>query len=278
MDRVTEGKMDWIEETFLVKKPAIGMIHLLPLPSAPHYDAQGGMEKILKQAQADLNALQDGGIDGVMFCNEHDRPYSLKADCAIVAAMAYVIGKLKDIIRLPFGVDVLWDPNAALAVAHATGASFVREIFTGVYASDMGLWNTDVGGAMRYKRFIGADRVRVLYNINAEFAGPLADRPLDTVARSVVFSSIPDGICISGMMTGQPVQIEDLQLVRENVKPVPVFINTGARRENIAQLICNADGVIVGSSLKVDGKTWNSVDPERVKTFMSALIEAREAE
>lgn len=270
--------MDWIEETFRVTKPAIGMIHLLPLPSAPHYDAQRGMAAIIDQAQADLRALQEGGIDGVMFCNEHDRPYSLKADSAIIAAMAFVIGKLRDEIRVPFGVDVLWDPSAALAVAHASGASFVREIFTGVYASDMGFWNTDVGGALRYRRYIGAEKVRVLYNINAEFAGPLAARPLDNVARSVAFSSIPDGICVSGMMTGQPVQVEDLELVRESVKPVPIFINTGARRENIAQLICHADGVIVGSSLKVDGKTWNPVDPERVKAFMDAFTQAKELE
>ena len=54
--------------------------------------------------------------------------------------MAAVIGELRPRIRLPYGVDMLWDPMAALALAQAVRASFVREVFTGVYDSDMGLW------------------------------------------------------------------------------------------------------------------------------------------
>jgi membrane complex biogenesis BtpA family protein len=267
--------MNWVCEVFGTEKPAIGMIHLLPLPGAPLHDVQGGMSKIVDTARRDLDALQSGGIDALMFCNEHDRPYTLQADMAIVAAMAFVIGELKNVIRVPFGIDVLWDPRAALAVARASGARFVREIFSGAYSSDMGYWNTDAGGALRYRHQIGADDVRVLFNINAEFAAPLAPRPLREVARSVAFSSMPDGICVSGAMTGEPVSASDLRTVKDAVVDVPVFINTGARRENIAELIQHADGVIVGSSLKVNGKTWNPVDQQRVFEFMAALREAR---
>ena len=269
--------MSWIEELFQTTKPAIGMVHVLPLPGTPYHDVASGMPKIVQAARHDLAALQDGGIDAVMFCNEHDRPYTLQADAAVVAAMASVIGELHSEIRVPFGVDILWDPRAALAVARATGAQFVREIFTGVYASDMGYWNTDAGGALRYRYQIGADAVRVLFNINAEFAAPLAPRPLREVTRSVAFSSVPDGICVSGAMTGEPVSASNLQIAKEAAGDVPIFINTGARRENIAELIGHADGVIVGSSLKVDGKTWNAVDRERVSAFMAALRGARRA-
>jgi uncharacterized protein len=270
--------MKWIAEVFGTYKPAVGMVHILPLPTSPRYDPAGGMAKIARAARTDLFALQEGGIDAVMFCNEHDRPYSLKADSAVIAAMAYIIGSFINEIVVPFGVDILWDPQAALAVAHATGAKFVREIFTGAYASDMGVWNTDVGAAARYRHNLNADNVRVLYNINAEFAAPLAARPLAETAKSVVFSSLPDGICVSGPMTGHPVQKEDLQTVREVINPVPVFINTGAKRENIAELIQYADGVIVGSSLKFEGNTWNPVDKERVRLFMDILKSARMAE
>lgn len=267
--------MNWLAEILGVNKPAIGMVHLLPLPGAPQHDAKGGMSKIVEAAQRDLAALQTGGIDAVMFCNEHDRPYTLRADAAVIAAMAFVIGKLRDSLRVPFGVDILWDPRAALAVARASGASFVREIFSGVYSSDMGYWNTDAGGALRYRRQIGAEDVRVIFNINAEFAAPLAPRPLRDIARSVAFSSVPDGICVSGSMTGEPVSAADLRTVRDAVSGIPVFINTGARRENIAELIQHADGAIVGSSLKVEGKTWNPVDQKRVVDFMAVLREAR---
>jgi uncharacterized protein len=268
--------MSWVKEVFGVVKPAVGMVHLLPLPSAPQHDAVGGMTKIVETARKDLDALQRGGIDGVMFCNEHDRPYSLSADPAVVSSMAFVIGVLREELRVAFGVDVLWDPRAALAIARATGGQFVREIFSGAYASDMGLWNTDVGGTFRYRRQINAEDVRVLFNINAEFAAPLAPRPLREVAKSVVFSSVPDAVCVSGAMTGESVSLENLNTVKEVAGQVPVFINTGARRDNIAELIQYADGVIVGSSLKVDGYTWNPVDYNRVKEFMTAIREARQ--
>lgn len=267
--------MNWINQVFGKSKPAIGMVHLLSLPGAPWHDTEGGIEKIVRAASLDLQALQEGGIDAVMFCNEHDRPYTLQADSAVIAAMAGIIGRLHPLIRVPFGVDVLWDPKAALAVARASGALFVREIFTGAYASDMGQWNTDAGASLRYRRNIGAESVRVLYNINAEFAVPLGSRPLTEVAKSVAFSSVPDGLCISGSMTGVPVSATDLQSVKEVVADVPIFVNTGARRENIANLIQYADGVIVGSSLKVDGRTWNPVDAQRVADFMAALRAAR---
>jgi membrane complex biogenesis BtpA family protein len=177
---------------------------------------------------------------------------------------------------VPFGIDILWDPFAALAVAHATGARFVREVFTGVYASDMGFWSPSAGEVMRYRRAIGAEGVRLLFNINAEFAAPMGSRPLAEVARSVAFSSLPDAICVSGPMTSVPVRAEDLRAVKEAVGSIPVFINTGARHDNIADLLPYADGVIVGSSLKVDGITWNPVDPERVRSFMEIVRSIRQ--
>jgi len=267
--------MSWLSDLFGISRPVIGMVHLLALPGSPLYDATIGMKGILERARRDLDALQEGGVDGVMFCNENDRPYTLRADPATIAAMAAVVGELRPAIRLPFGIDILWDPLAALAVAHATGASFVREVFTGVYASDMGLWNPSAGEALRYRRAIGAEKVRVLFNINAEFAAPVGNRPLAEVARSVAFSSMPDGICVSGPMTGVPVRAEDLRAVKEVVGSLPIFINTGARHDNLADLLPFADGVIVGSSLKVNGITWNPVDLERVRSFMAVVRQIR---
>ena len=267
--------MSWLSDLFGVSKPVIGMIHLPALPGSPLHDTTAGMMGILERARRDLDALQGGGVDGVMFCNENDRPYTLRADPVTIAAMAAVVGELRSLIWKPFGVDILWDPIAALAVAHATGARFVREVFTGVYASDMGFWNPSAGEALRYRRAIGAEAVRVLFNINAEFAAPVGNRPLAEVARSAAFSSIPDGICVSGPMTGVPVRAEDLRAVKEAVGPLPVFINTGARHDNLADLLPFADGVIVGSSLKVDGITWNPVDPERVRSFMAIVRQIR---
>lgn len=264
----------WIERIFATNKCVIGMIHLPPLPGSPLYDETGGLRRIVESARADLHALQDGGIDGIMFCNENDRPYELQAGPETVAAMASVIGQLKDEIRIPFGVDILWDPVAAISVAHATGAVFVREVFTGAYASDMGLWNTNAARALRQRKRLGAD-VKLLFNVNAEFASPFDGRDLPNLAKSVVFSSIPDGICVSGPMTGTEVDTDYLRAVKEAVGDVPLFVNTGVRRENVREKLAHADGCIVGTGLKYDGVTWNNVDLVRVKEFMQEVNDLR---
>jgi membrane complex biogenesis BtpA family protein len=222
-----------------------------------------------------VEALQAGGIDGIMFCNENDRPYVFKADPVVVATMAHAIGEIKPKIKIPFGVDVLWDPMAAIAIAKATGGQFVREIFTGVYDSDMGLWNTNCGETLRYRKSIDGSNIRLLYNICAEFATPLAGRDIADVARSVAFSSVPDAICVSGSMTGMEVGLSDLEAVKAAIPKVVVFANTGARVDNIAKQLAVADGAVVGTSLKVDGITWNPVDADRVKAFMAEVSRAR---
>ena len=155
------------------KKAVIGMVHIGALPGTPLYDEKGGMKALIEGAAADLEALQSGGIDAVMFGNENDRPYSLKAPTASVAAMCVVIAQLESSIRVPFGVNYLWDPVASIAIAAATGAHFVREIFTGVYASDMGLWTPDCDGALKARRHLGVRDLKLLFNINAEFAASL---------------------------------------------------------------------------------------------------------
>ena len=127
-------------------KPVIGMVHIGALPGSPLFDPA---LDLVASARADLLALQKAGFDAVMFGNENDRPYEFDVDTASTATMAVIIGQLKSEITVPFGVNVLWDPMSSIALGVATGASFVREIFTGTYASDMGPWTPDAGGAMR---------------------------------------------------------------------------------------------------------------------------------
>jgi membrane complex biogenesis BtpA family protein len=249
------------------------MVHLPALPGTPLYDAAGGMQAIRDWVARDLDALQAGGIHAVMFCNENDRPYRLDADMASATAMADVVASARGELSVPFGVNVLWDPKATLAVAAATGASFCREIFTGAFAGDFGLWVRSAGDAFRYRREIGAESVKLIFNINAEFAAPLAPRPIGEVAKSVAFSSAPDAICVSGPITSQPADASSLAEVVDAIHgtAVPVLVNTGFKVTNAAELLKYADGAIVGSSLKVDGITWNRVDRDRVAALMAEV-------
>jgi uncharacterized protein len=267
--------MSWFQDVFGHEKAIIGMIHLPALPGTPRYDERGGMAAIVARVEADLENLQSGGIDAVMFCNEDDRPYQLQVGPEAAAAMTRAVSAVLPKIRVPFGIDLLWDPLAAIAVAHATDAAFVREVFTGVYGGEIGLWNTNCAEALRFRRRIGADRVKLLYNINAEFAAPLAPRDLATVARSAVFSSLADAICVSGPMTGSETGTESLRAAREAVPGVPIFANTGVTAETVKVKLAVADGAVVGTSLKRDGVTWNPVDPARVSRLMAEVRQFR---
>ena len=257
------------------KKAVVAMAHIGALPGSPLYDASGGMAKLIDGVLADIEKLQAGGVDAIMFGNENDRPYVLEAAPEGVAAMTAVVSTVKLALKVPFGVNYLWDPKASVAIAAATGASFVREIFTGVFASDMGIWEPDCAGAARLKRNLGRSDLKLFFNINAEFAHSLDQRPIELRARSAVFSSLADAILVSGPITGQPANQSDLRKVCETIKEVPVFANTGVNIDNVADILAVASGVVIGTHFKVDGNTWNAVDGARVKRFMDKVATLR---
>ncbi len=263
------------KRVFGAGKPVIGMVHLGALPGSPLYDRERGLAELVEAAAKDLAALQAAEFDAVMFGNENDRPYEFEVDRASTATMAYVIGQLRSKIAVPFGVNVLWDPMSSIALAAATGADFVREIFTGTFASDMGPWTPDAVKAMRYRDLLGRGDLALLYNVSAEFAYSLDRRPLPDRARSAVFSSIPDAVLVSGQITGEAAAISDLEAVKAVLPGTPVLANTGVKHETVADVLKVADGCIVGSSLKVDGNTWNAVEPERAAEFMRLARAAR---
>jgi membrane complex biogenesis BtpA family protein len=271
-----EGKSmkSWFADFFATPKPVIAMAHLPALPGTPRYDSGVGVEGIVSRVHHDVRLLLEGGVDAIMFCNEDDRPYLFQASIEQIATMARVIAETRP-QGIPFGVDFLWDPKAALAIAHATGASFVREVFTGLYESDMGLWSPNAGEALRFRRQIGAEKVRVFFNVVPEFSWSLGPRNLAQRAYSAVVSSLADVILVSGPMAGTEPDLTHVKTVKEAVGEVPVLLNTGAKPDNIEAYLAVADGVIVGSSLKIDGATWNPVDLGRVKDFMRVVHKVR---
>jgi uncharacterized protein len=264
-------------DVFAHPKPIIAMAHLLPLPGSPLYDAALGITGNVDHVLRDVEALQQAGVDAVMFGNEGDRPYVTKAPPETLAAMAVIVSRVTPHLDIPFGVNYLWDTVASVALAHATGARFVREIFTGVYESDMGLWAPDAASALRLRRNLGSDTL-LFYNVNAEFASLIGDRTVASRAKAAVFASLADGICVSGPMTGSPVATSDIAEVKAAVgSATPVIANTGVRSDNAHEILAVADAAIVGSSLKRDGDTWQPVDPKRAADFMNVVRDIRAA-
>lgn len=269
--RKREEECMWTEEIFGVKKPVIAMCHLQPLPGDPYYDKDGGMKKVVEMARKDMLALQNGGVDAIMFSNEFSLPYLTKVRTETVAAMARVIGELMTEIKIPYGVNVLWDPEKSIDLASAVGASFVREIFTGVYASDFGLWDTDCGNVIRHRRAVDAENVKLLFNIVPEAAKYIQRDNVVSIAKSTVFNCKPDALCVSGLTAGVSSDAATLRLVKEAVPETVVFANTGVRPENVEEQLSVADGAVTGTTFKRDGKFENEVDEARVKYFMDKV-------
>lgn len=172
-------------------------------------------------------------------------------------------------------MNVLWDPKASLDLAAAVDAKFIREIFTGVYASDFGLWNTCCGEVVRHQREIGAENVKLLFNIVPEAARYLADREIRQIAKSTVFNCRPDALCVSGLTAGSPTDMSTLRDVKAEVPDTVVLANTGCRKETIEGLLGIADGAVVATTFKYDGKFENQVDKNRVKEFMKIVKDFR---
>lgn len=270
--------MTWLKETFGTEKAIIAMCHLRALPGDPGFDADKGMDWVIEKAREDLTALQDGGVDAVLFSNEFSLPYQTKVDTVTVASMARIIGELQPDIKVPYGVNVLWDGSASIDLAVATGASFVREIFTGVYGSDFGLWNTDYGTVSRHRKRVDGQNVRLLFNIVPESAAYVGARSVADIARSTVFNCKPDALCVSGLIAGAMADTQTLSEVKKAVPETVVIANTGCRKENIAQQLSVADAAVVGTTFKYDGKFDNLVDGTRVAAFMEEVRRFRESQ
>ena len=127
-----------LEERFGTVKPVIAMVHFPGLPGRPRHDRDAGRGRLLDVVGRDLEVLQEAGVDAVLFCNENDRPYQLRAGLESAAAMTRVVTECRP-PGVPFGVDFLWDARCALAGAAATGAAFIREVatLTGTHAGPL---------------------------------------------------------------------------------------------------------------------------------------------
>lgn len=274
--------MLWTETMFHVKKPIIAMLHLDPLPGDPRWHYGDSVEAVVQHALEDLRALQNGGVDGILISNEFSLPYQRHMNFVTPAVMAYVVGRLKDEIRVPFGVDCISDGEATIELAAAVGADFVRGTFCGVYVGDGGLYNNDFSALLRRKAALHLDNLKMLYFINPESDRNLDTRPLADIAKSIIFKAHPDGLCISANAAGQDVDDALITSVKEASPEVVVLCNTGCRPDTIVRKLRCGDAAVVGTYFKEGGKLEDSrlrnlrVDESRVKEFMAVVHSFRD--
>lgn len=262
--------LDVLQRLFGAPKPIIAACTLLALPGRPRHDSHGGIDAIVEDVLRDVRALQQAEVDALIFVNEKDFPYSKSAAPEVIAAAAAVIGRIRSEIRLPFGVDIFCDARASLAVARATGATFARGVFSGVYDTDMGLVERDWGELAAYRRSIGADDVAVFGYITAEYGQSISNRPLAERAACAAFLGL-DALLVTALHSGMPLNLEDLRVVKQAAGDVPVIAANGVTSTTAEQMLAIADGALVGSDLREGGSIWQPVDPMRVRRLVEVV-------
>lgn len=229
---------------------------------------------MISAVASDVTALQNGGVDGLLFCNESDLPYTTRVNSEVGAWTTFMIGAVHDKLTLPYGVNLLWDPIASIEAASASGASFVREVMCGSFVSEMGPLAPNPAFIAQTRTRLKAEHIALFTNIVPEFASALEGRTVTQRAKAAEYFGF-DAILISGPVAGVPFNSKDLLDAKETAKDTPVFANTGVNAKTIAETLKIADGVIAGSSMKVDGKTFNPVDPKRVIELVTAANKSR---
>ena len=271
----------WMQELWHKDKVIIGMLHLDALPGDPRYSAGDSLDTIIEHARMDLKALINGGVDAVLISNEFSFPYQRKMDFVTVACMARIIGEIKKDITVPFGVDAISDGAATLELARAVDADFCRGTFSGVYVGDGGFYNNDISKLLRRKTELHLSVLKMLYFINPESDINLDTRELAEIAKSTVFKTGADGLCISASAAGQDVNETLIRSVKDACPNIAVLANTGCRPDTIESKLKYADAAVVGTYFKKGGKLQDDdgnnirVDVNRVKEFMGVVDQFR---
>ena len=252
-------------------KVFIGVVHLPPLPGSPRWG--GDMGSVLRQAEEEALVLARAGANGIIVENFGDAPFRVgRVDPETVAGMTLAVNQVRQVTALPVGINMLRnDARSALAVAVATGAAFIRvNLHYGVMAADEGLVEGQAFETLRQRRALGAD-VKILADVLVKHAVPLGLVDLGLMARETAYRGLADGLIITGPVTGQPANPDDVALARRSVPDRLLLVGSGVDQTNAREFLALADGAIIGTSLKYGGIVANRIDPERVKR-MGELI------
>ncbi len=254
------------------ERALIGMVHVGALPGTPF--AAEGVDALAARASDEARILAEAGFDAIIVENMHDRPYvHAKHGPEIVASMTRCVLAVRSVFAGPIGVQVLsGGEKAALAIALASGASFIRaENFVFSHVADEGLLaEACAGDLLRYRKAIGAEHVAVLADLKKKHASHAltADVTLAEAAHAAEFFGA-DGVIVTGRFTGQPAALADLREAR-GATELPVVVGSGVDAATVNATLADADAAIVGSAIKAGGVWTGPVDRTRCEAIVKA--------
>lgn len=255
----------------LPSKSLIGVVHLRPLPGSPRWG--GDLNSLIRFAVADAVAYERGGAHAIFIENFGDVPFTKSSVGAeTIAAMTAAGCAIRAAVNLPIGFNVLRnDACAALALCAACDGDFIRvNVHTGAMLTDQGLIEGDAFNTVRYRERIRPN-AKIFTDVHVKHAVPLGNWSIEDSAHDTVERGLADALIISGVGTGQAADMADVERVRRACPKTKLLLGSGVNATNVKEYLRFADGVIVGSSLKRDGKLANPVDARRVAALVKAM-------
>jgi len=249
-------------------KPVIGMVHLLPLPGSPQYN--NSLSEIMERALTDARTLDQGGVDGLMIENYGDAPFHpTHVGPETIASITWIAREIQREIKKPLGINVLRnDSRAALAIASILGCDFIRvNVHIGAAVTDQGVVSGRAFETLRYRAVLGS-QVKIFADIFVKHGTVLGNQDIGQATLDTIFRGLADAAIVTGKTTGEPIDLNEIKTVKAAIQAFPVLAGSGVNIENMNKMLEVADGVVVGTGIKKEGKIENSVDLSRVKKIV----------
>jgi membrane complex biogenesis BtpA family protein len=276
---ISNDRGNAVLKIFQKTKVAIGVLHCPPLPGTPRYDGEA-VETLYDRALRDAEAYVEGGIDGLIIENHGDlpflKPHRIGPETA--AAMAVITDRVGRAFDVPLGINVLANAGIpALAIAKSAGAAFIRvNQWANAYVANEGFIEGEAAEILRYRASISAKDVLIFADTHVKHGAHaiVADRSISELTRDVEFFDA-DAVIATGQRTGDSVDLQELEEIGRATR-LAVLVGSGVTLSNVGAILERAAGVIIGSSLKMDGTWWSAVDRQKVARFMQDVAMLRD--
>lgn len=163
------------------------------------------------------------------------------------------------------------DPTAALAIADACDAAFVRlKVFIGAMVNSGGCREALGPDAIAYRNRIGREDIRILADVHDRTAVPLTNVPNEMAANWAARMGA-DALVITGNSFDDT--LDRIARARNAGIRTPTVVGGSVTSDNVTRALASADMVVVSSSLLRDGAADDALDrwdPAKIRILMEA--------
>lgn len=256
----------------------IGVIHLPPLIGSPltsGHDPEQILAVAGEWAVKEARTLERLGYDGLILENFGDVPfYKSQVPPETVCAMGVIAAAVREVTRLPVGINVLRnDARSALAIAAVTGCAFFRvNVISGVAATDQGWIEGDAAFIARERARLGTSAA-LFADVHVKHARTFSTSDIGMAVEEAAHRAGASAVIVTGPGTGHAAELSQVRSAHAAARKagVPLYIGSGVTPTTWGQLRPYADGVIVGSYLRKNGRAGALIDSKRASELVRAF-------